>query len=190
MFYNRPQYPVQVRPQFSRPYGYTSYSRFNTPNNEMTWPTQQQPQGTWGWGWSQGFNTACPATDILELDEQFVLEIALPGVVLDDVELKVEENILTVIAKRTPNMFEERAALLRKEMPCGYFVRHFEFECPIIQEHIEARMDRGILFVSLPKVEASLRIPVSAGTIESHVPGLKTRVGSEKQRSGKEVTVR
>jgi len=48
-------------------------------------------------------------------------------------------------------------------MCCGYLVRHFEFETPIILEHIEARMDRGILFVSVPKVEAALRIPVSAG---------------------------
>jgi HSP20 family protein len=191
MFYNRPQYPVQVRQQLGRTYGYSRYNRFNNMSEMETSQWQQQP-GNWGWGWSQGYNTACPATDILELDEQFVLEIALPGVVLDDVELKIEENILTVIAKRTPNMFEERAALLRKEMPCGYFVRHFEFECPIIQEHIEARMDRGILFVSLPKVEASLRIPVSAGTIDSHISGLKTRVGSKNEtlRSGKEVSVK
>ncbi|HEY9789545.1 MAG TPA: Hsp20/alpha crystallin family protein [Candidatus Obscuribacterales bacterium] len=190
MFYNRPQYPLQVRSQFSRPYGYTRNTRYNTLTEPQQmeqptrWPQQQQ------WGWDTGMHTACPATDILELDEQFVLEIALPGVVLDDVELKVEENILTVIAKRTPNMFEERASLLRKEMPCGYFIRHFEFEAPIFADHIEARMDRGILFVSLPKVEAAMRIPVSAGSIESHhVPGLKTRVG-EKGRSSREVSVK
>jgi HSP20 family protein len=188
MFYNRPQYPLQVRSQFSRPYGYTRYNRYNTLSElqQLEQPTRWQQQQQWGW--DTGLQTACPATDILELDEQFVLEIALPGVVLDDVELKVEENILTVIAKRTPNMFEERASLLRKEMPCGYFVRHFEFDAPIFQEHIEARMDRGILFVSLPKIEAAMRIPVSAGSIESHVPGLKTRVG-EKSRS-REVSVK
>lgn len=190
MFYNRPQYPLQVRQPFGRTYGYSRYNRFNT-LSEIEMTSQLQQQGNWGWGWNQGFQTACPPTDILELDEQFVLEIALPGVVLDDVELKVEENILTVIAKRTPNMFEERAALLRKEMPCGYFVRHFEFDCPIIHEHIEARMDRGILFVSLPKVEASLRIPVSHGTIDTNVPGLKTRVGSKTESiRGKEVSVK
>ena len=52
---------------------------------------------------------ATPETDILELDDQFVLEIALPGVVLDDVELKVEYSTLTVVAKRTPVLFEEKA---------------------------------------------------------------------------------
>lgn len=189
MFYNRPQYPVQVRSPFSRNYGYNT-RRFYSNLNELEQQTRWN-QST-NWGWETGLQTACPSTDILELDDQFVLEIALPGVVLDDVELKVEENMLTLIAKRTPNMFEERATLLRREMPCGYFVRHFEFEAPIFAEHIEARMDRGILFVSLPKVEAALRIPVSHGSIESHIPGARTRVGSKNEtiRSSKEVSVK
>jgi HSP20 family protein len=188
MFYNnRPQYPVQVRSQFNRQQGASRYNRFNT-SSEFETPNRYN-QGNWGW--ETGLQTACPPTDILELDDQFVLEIALPGVVLDDIELKVEENVLTLIAKRTPNMVEERATLVRKEMPCGYFVRHFEFEAPIYNEHIEARMDRGILFISLPKVEVATRIPVSHGSIESHIPGLKTRVGSKNEmRSGKEVSVK
>ncbi|MBK9203781.1 MAG: Hsp20/alpha crystallin family protein [Candidatus Obscuribacter sp.] len=44
----------------------------------------------------------------------FILELALPGVVLDDIEVKVEENFLTVTAKRTPVMFQDRATYLRK----------------------------------------------------------------------------
>ena len=193
MFYNRQtrEYPVQVRPTFNRP----QFNTFNRSNTMNSLNSQMQHQvgynsGTWGWS---GLNspTGSPATDILELDDQYVLEIALPGVVVDDVELKVEENLLTVIAKRTPNMFEERATLLHKELNCGYLVRHFEFETPIILEHIEARMDRGILFVSVPKMEIAHRIPVSAGSIESHL-GNRTRVApkSEAIRSGKEVTVK
>ncbi len=58
-----------------------------------------------------------PSADDLELDDQFILELALPGVVLDDIEVKVEENFLTVTAKRTPVMFQDRATYLRKELP-------------------------------------------------------------------------
>jgi HSP20 family protein len=180
MFYNRlnREYPLQVRNygnEWFRPMT-NRFSmleeRYNRHNTEL--------------------HTATPSTDILELDDQFILEIALPGVVLDDVELKVEENILTLVAKRTPNMFEERAALLHKELPCGYFVRHFEFETEILVEHIEARMDRGILFVSIPKVEQAIRIPVSHGNIESHLPGMKhTRVSSKNDTlRNKELTVK
>jgi HSP20 family molecular chaperone IbpA len=134
---------------------------------------------------------ATPETDILELDDQFVLEIALPGVVLDDVELKVEYSTLTVVAKRTPVLFEEKATFLRKELPAGYLVREFEFETEILHEQIEARMDRGILFISIPKVESALRIPVSAGAIEGHVQGMKTRVQKQDTiRSSKEVSIK
>lgn len=141
------------------------------------------------WNW-QNVTYRTPETDVLELDEQYVLEIALPGVVLDDVELKVEENVLTLIAKRTPAMFEEKAAIIRKELSC-YFVREFVFETEIFVEQIEARLDRGILFVCLPKMEQAMRIPVSAGSIEAHIPGMKTRVGkSENLQRAKEVTIK
>jgi len=141
--------------------------------------------------WTCNKSYSTPETDILELDDQYVLEIALPGVVLDDVELKVEYNTLTVVAKRTPVLFEERAAVLRKELPAGYMVREFEFETEILHEQIEARMDRGILFVSIPKVESALRIPVMAGSIEGHLPGLKTRVQKQESlRSSKEVSIK
>jgi len=132
--------------------------------------------------------TSVPETDILDLDDRYVLELALPGVVLDDVELKVEDNFLTVIAKRTPNMFEERAVYLRKELPCHFLVREFEFEDEIVIEEIEARLDRGILFISLPKLEAAIRIPVSAGSIESHPNETTTRV--HKGESRKKVSVK
>lgn len=180
MFYNRlnREYPVQVRREMGRQF-FGHMNRFM--NDEQRWSNRYE----------QELHTAQPVTDILELDDQFILEIALPGVVLDDVELKVEENILTVLAKRTPNMFEERAHLLHKELPCGYFVRHFEFETEILIDHIEARLDRGILFVSIPKVEQAIRIPVSHGSLDSHLPGMKTRVtGKNETLRNKELTVK
>jgi len=178
MFYNRTRreygLPVVRRPLAQHQFGY------NRPVESFT------PWGSW-----QCVGYTAPEADILELDDQYLLEIALPGVVLDDIELKVEDNIITVIAKRTPAMFEERAAVLSKELPAGYLIRHFEFETEILHDQIEARMDRGILFVHVPKVEAALRIPVSGGSIESHFPGMKTRVTTKSEmRSGKEVTIK
>lgn len=131
-----------------------------------------------------------PCADVLELDDQFILELALPGVVLDDIEVKVEENYLTVVAKRTPTMFQDRATYLRKELPTTLMVREFEFETEILAEHIEARLDRGLLFISVPKAETALRIPVSAGTIEGHMGNLKGRSHKTEIRSAKEVTIK
>lgn len=152
---------------------------------------EQQQYNPWGWQ-QQQTQPVAPHTDILELDDQYLLEIALPGVVVDDVELKVEYNIITVLAKRTPSMFEEKAGVVRMEMPSGYLYRQFEFDAEILAEQVEARMDRGILFVSIPKVETAIRVPVSVGAFEGHLPGVKTRVPSKSEtlRSGKEVTIK
>jgi len=185
MLYTRTIREFQLPREYRRMFAQQQFSS-RRHNLEYGFESMQQPQ--WNHCWQQN-GYACPQTDILELDENYLLQIALPGVVLDDVELKVEENTLIVVAKRTLSMFEERAAVLRKELPAGYYVREFSFDNEIIHEQIEARMDRGILFVSVPKVEAALRIPVSAGSIESHLPGTNTRVKSQTIR-GKEVTIK
>jgi HSP20 family protein len=135
-----------------------------------------------GYEWDQHTTYSAPETDVLELDDRFILEVSLPGVVLDDVELKVEENYMMLIAKRTPNMFEERAIYLRRELPSHYLVREFEFSEDIEAEEIEARLDRGILFISIPKVEAAVRIPVSAGSIEQHMLESTTRMHKNERK--------
>lgn len=179
MFYNRPMTREQLvhesrrafeRPEFYGPMSHQHYSPLRTVN----------PFETRNWTWHN--QTATPPADILELDEQFIIEVALPGVVLDDIQLKVEANVLTVCAKRTPTLFEEKATVLQKELPLVYLVRHFEFDTRIMCEQIEARLDRGILYISIPKVEAALRIPVSAGVAEQLTTissAVKTRVSNE-----------
>jgi HSP20 family molecular chaperone IbpA len=133
-----------------------------------------------------------PCADVLELDDQFILELALPGVNLDDIEIKVEEQVLTVIAKRTPTMFEEKAIYLQKELPTHFMFRQFEFECEILTENIEARLERGLLYISVPKLEVALRIPVSVGMLEGHYTNnLKTRVGKQAEhRTHKEIAIK
>lgn len=181
MFYNRPmtreELVLESRRAFERP-GFhpttpTNYAPLRTTNPFETTHTH--------WTWQN--QRATPPADILELDEQFIIEVALPGVVLDDIELKIEANVLTVCAKRTPTLFEERATILQKELPLVYLVRHFEFDNRIMSEQIEARLDRGMLYVSIPKVEAARRIPVSVGVAEQLTTissSVKTRVSEQK----------
>lgn len=153
---------------------YESFERSYEKPSAYEWKMNRQ--------WDSHVSYSAPETDILELDDRFILEVSLPGVVLDDVELKAEGNYLTLMAKRTPNMFEERAIYLRKELPCHYLVREFEFEEEIAVEEIEARLDRGILFISIPKEEVALRIPVSHGNIEQHMLESSTRMHKNESR--------
>src|ERR1700734_3608310 len=130
MFYNRTVRENQFNNMYRRPLSRRHFNHQPSFGYEMTSWTNQNQQ----------WHYATPETDVLELDEQYILQVALPGVVLDDVELKVEENVLSIVAKRTPAMFEDRAEVLRKELPC-FLVREFEFETEILHDQIEARMD-------------------------------------------------
>lgn len=161
MFYN----PRSTR-HLSRPFAQTSFQ-----NGYNGWSYQPQHYCT-------------PEANVLELDDRFLLEVSLPGVVLDDVELKAEEHYIVVRAKRLPSPFEEEAIVHSQEMPFTYLIRTFEFHMPLFCEQVEARMDRGILYVSVPKMEIAHRIPVLAGPVEHHLPGLKSTV------IGKNETVR
>lgn len=190
MFYNRivrryPETRTQVRPSLNELMGYgpLSYDMHQLDQRSLTGLSGMHSMHH---NWQHGVQN-CPApADILELDEQFIIELALPGVVLDDVQLKIENNVLSIWAKRTPTLFEERATILRRELPSAYVLRQFEFESEIIAEQIEARLDRGILYISIPKVEVALRIPVSAGMVENHLPNTtKTRVSSKHEASVK-----
>jgi HSP20 family molecular chaperone IbpA len=135
--------------------------------------------------WNSNFCCA-PEANVLELDDRYLIEVALPGVVLDDVEIKSEQNFITIQAKRLPALFEENAIIHIEEMPFTNLVRHFEFNLPIIAEQVEARMDRGILYVSVPKLEIAHRIPVAHGTIDTRMQGMKTQVGNKTQVSGQQ----
>lgn len=204
MFYNRltREFPFEttrrertyVRPAFGSTifpttYGYNPELRHELRTLENRALEQRLMERSLERGWSSNWSnvhTVTAPADVLELDDQFMIEVALPGVVLDDVQLKIDGNTLTICAKRTPTLFEEKAIVLQKELPMTYMVRQFEFETHILHEQIEARLDRGILYVSVPKIEAALRIPVSAGNIESHVPNtVKTRVSSKHESSVK-----
>ncbi|MBY0548263.1 MAG: Hsp20/alpha crystallin family protein [Candidatus Obscuribacterales bacterium] len=188
MFYNRPMTREQLsldesRRTFERPgfYGQQmnqmSYLPYRTPVSSLE--HHQTHNAPWS-NWNR--HVATPPADILELDEQFIIELALPGVVLDDVQLKIEGNVLTICAKRTPTLFEERATVLQRELPVVYLVRHFEFDTRIMCEQVEARLDRGILYISIPKLDAAIRIPVSAGMAEQFTnvtSAVKSRVNAE-----------
>lgn len=184
MFHNRitREFAHESRKDFVRPaYGQflpTTYGPLSMERGYSQFGQLGMPMNNFGWHTS---HTSVPQADILESDEQFILEIALPGVVLDDVQLKIENNLLTVCAKRTPTLFEERAIVLQKELPVYHMLRHFEFDAEILSEQIEARLDRGILYISVPKAVGAFRIPVSAGIIENNLSGgsNKTRVNSK-----------
>ncbi|NLY78865.1 MAG: Hsp20/alpha crystallin family protein [Lysinibacillus sp.] len=92
-------------------------------------------------------------TDITESKDAYVVQADLPGFSKDDIQIDIENNQLTIRAKRDDTMEErdEDNRIIRKERHFGEFVRSFYID-NVDQEKIEATLDNGVLKIILPKI--------------------------------------
>ena len=102
-----------------------------------------------------------PLADVEETDDAYTVEIELPGVKREDVEIEVAGRRLSVRGERKER---ERAGILRRrERVVGRFHYEVTLPGPLDEEGVEARLDEGVLTVRAPKPESERprRIKVS-----------------------------
>lgn len=104
--------------------------------------TTEEQLGTWA-----------PAVDIYETEKEIVLKADLPGVSLEDVDIRVENNILTVRGERHFEKDVKQDNFHRVERVYGNFARTFTLPNTVNPEKIEATYDSGVLKISMAKRE-------------------------------------
>ena len=92
-----------------------------------------------------------PAVDIREEDARFVLEADLPGVKAEDIEVTMEDGVLTLRGSRETERREEGAGFRRLERVAGTFFRRFTLPDTADAEAITAKSDNGVLEIVIPK---------------------------------------
>ena len=102
-----------------------------------------------------------PAVDIVESPDAFTLTADLPGLTKADVNLTVEEGVLTLTGERKAEQSESNEFGHRYERAYGKFSRSFELGSTVETGKIKAEFKNGMLKVELPKVEASKPYEVS-----------------------------
>jgi HSP20 family protein len=98
--------------------------------------------------------TFTPRVDILELPEELVLLVDLPGVKPGSVDIDFERGELTVKARREPRPRAGRAWV--EEFEDGDFYRGFLISQEVAVDRITAELKDGVLWVHLPKAAAAL----------------------------------
>ncbi len=93
-----------------------------------------------------------PAVDIVELKEAFVVRADVPGVAAEDIEVSMEEGVLTVSGERVADVHDETDGISRFERRTGRFCRRFSLPDTANAEDIAAKCANGILEVSIPKL--------------------------------------
>ena len=94
-----------------------------------------------------------PAMDIREEDNRYVLEADIPGVAREDLDITLEDSVLTIKGERTVNNEENRESYRRKERMHGSFVRQFSLPDTVNTEAISAVITNGVLEIGIPKQE-------------------------------------
>jgi len=102
-----------------------------------------------------------PGTDLVELDDKFVLKADLAGIDRKDISIEVIENQLVLKGERKLNKVEQEEKYFRLERPYGQFVRVFPLPSGVDCAKVHAALKDGVLEVILPKESApSRKIPV------------------------------
>jgi len=96
-----------------------------------------------------------PAVDIYETENELVLKADLPDVSLKDIDVRVENQTLTIAGSRSFEKSEDRKGFHRIERNYGNFVRSFAVPNSFDTDNIGADYQNGVLTVKLPKKEAA-----------------------------------
>lgn len=97
-----------------------------------------------------------PAVDLREEDKQYVIEADLPGVKKDDIEIQLENNVLTIRGERRFEKETQKNNYHRIERAYGRFLRSFTLPSRVEASKISATHKDGILEIIVPKAEESL----------------------------------
>lgn len=96
-----------------------------------------------------------PAVDIYETENDLVLKADLPEVSLKDIDVRVENQTLTISGERKFEQEESKKGFHRIERSYGNFSRSFAVPNLFDTEKISAEFHNGVLTVTLPKKDAA-----------------------------------
>lgn len=92
-----------------------------------------------------------PSLDVTETNDAFAIQVDLPGVQEEDIEVQVTGNRLTVSGKREGEETREGDRYVAIERAYGAFSRSFVLPDSADVEHVEARLEDGVLEIEVPK---------------------------------------
>ena len=107
-----------------------------------------------------------PSVDIFENKNEIVLEAELPGMTADDVNISIENNVLTLHGERKFEKKDESDNFHRVERSYGSFTRSFTLPPTVSSENAQAEFQNGVLRLILAKREEAKprRIEIKAGS--------------------------
>jgi HSP20 family protein len=106
-----------------------------------------------------------PALDIAERTDAYLMTVELPGVKLDDLEITLEDGLLTIQGERQFTAESSEEQYHRAERSSGAFRRAITLPTHVMADEVEASMEDGVLRILVPKADEAKpkRIQVTLG---------------------------
>lgn len=115
----------------------------------------------WGNNNFSATSTNLPAVNILETHDQFIVEMAAPGMTKQDFTIELKEDLLTIAShKQVENEHIDGERYTRREFSYQSFQRSFRLPKNVVDDaHIDAKYENGILRLLIPKREETKALP-------------------------------
>jgi len=98
-------------------------------------------------------NTAYPKVNVYEYDDKVGVVAEIPGLDKADLQIDVEDGVLTVAGNKHGLFDDEGAKVIRRELKHSSFKRQFELGEQLDGEKIKASFKDGLLSIEIPKIE-------------------------------------
>jgi HSP20 family protein len=119
----------------------------------------------------QNLTTWAPAVDIYEGENELVVKADLPDVKPEDLDIRVENNILTIRGERKFEKKTDEKNYLRVERAYGSFARSFSLANTVNTEAIKADYKDGVLTLNIPKREEAKPKQIKVNVATAHAGG-------------------
>jgi HSP20 family protein len=99
---------------------------------------------------SSGQTFWAPQVETMRRGDRFVVRADLPGINKDDVNVEVDNDVLSISGERRSEQRDEREGFFRSERSYGSFYRAIPLPEAVSADQVEAKFNDGVLEISLP----------------------------------------
>jgi HSP20 family protein len=133
----------------------TSVLRFNPFNDVDQMPGMRNLQDTFNRLFEPSLRPWTPAVDIVETENEMLLKMDVPGTELKDIDIRLENDTLTIKGERKFEHEAQGKGYHRIERSYGTFARSFTLPNTLDTENVRADFKNGVLTVTLPKKDVA-----------------------------------
>jgi len=142
-----------------------SLVRWNPWNELFSWHDDFVNEAFGGTTAQRGELTATLPIDVRQTDDAYAIEASVPGFAPEDVEVTVDQNVLTIRATRKQQSEDRKEGWVRRERRQVSLFRQVGLPAEVREGEISASFENGVLTITVPRAQKALpkRIPVTAG---------------------------